>query len=210
MHKKFLYLVVGVILSLSLSIYCSSSSPKKTVPKSNAVTLYGAVTTESALKTIQQIRNLQDGSTTPIYLFIDSPGGEVFAGIKIVDAMQASKRPIYTVDIGMAASMAAWIESFGVKRYMLPHATLMYHNASGGVEGDVVRDRSQLDYLDKVILGMNSNVSKRSGVPLETLLLKENSEWWLTADEALTNHLVDGLVNPVNYPAEQKSDFESN
>jgi ATP-dependent Clp protease protease subunit len=209
MSKSLLCFIMGIVFSFSLGIW-SMPSAKKVVqkPKPNAVTLYGAVTTESALKTIQQIRDLQDGSTAPIYLYIDSPGGEIFSGIKIVDAIQASKRPIYTVDIGMAASMAAWIESYGVKRYMLPHATLMYHNASGGVNGDVVRDRSQLDYLDKIILSMNTNVSKRSGVPLDTLTLKENSEWWLTADESLKNHLVDGIIDPVNYPAEKKSDFE--
>jgi ATP-dependent Clp protease protease subunit len=143
-------------------------------------------------------------------LYIDSPGGEISAGLKIIDAMQASKRPIYTVDIGLAASMAGWIESYGVKRYMLPRASLMYHNGSGGVLGDFVRDRSELEYYEKIELELNQNVSKRSGVPLNIIQSNENAEWWILSDEALKNHLVDGIINTVGYPAEQKTDLDSN
>ena len=210
MTKKIIYLVAGMLVSVSVAIWCSTPPTKKPViPPKSAATLYGAVTNESAFKTIQQIRSFQDGTKTPIYLYIDSPGGAVYAGIKIIDAIQASKRPVYTVDIGLAASMAAYIESYGVKRYMLPHAVLMYHNASGGFEGDLVRDRSQLDLIDKILLDVNTNVSKRSGISLDTLLLKENSEWWLTSDESLKNNLIDGVINPIDYPAEKKSDLES-
>jgi ATP-dependent Clp protease protease subunit len=105
------------------------------------VTLYGDVDERTASIVVSQIQAANRLRTSaPILMFIDSPGGSVLAGNRIVDAMQASRRPIYTVDVEFAASMAAYIWAFGEQRYMMPRAILMLHDAS--LEGD-----GELDHL---------------------------------------------------------------
>lgn len=168
----------------------------------DTITLYGPVNTNSAERVVRKLHELQDKSKKPIYLFIDSPGGQVFAGSKIIDAMMASKRPVYTVDVGTAASMAAFIHSYGVKRYMLPHSVIMFHNASSEYSGDVIHIKSELQLISQFMDQLNANVVERTGVPLKELKEKEGQEWWILAEEALSRHFVDE-VKPMDFPSKE-------
>lgn len=188
------FLLVVCLLAVTLTCSGSVFNRHNTISDNDTATLYGPVTAISAKQTIDRITYLQDKSNDPIYLFIDSPGGEVFEGTKIIDAIMSSKRPIYTVDVGMAASMAAFIHSYGQKRYMLPHSTLMFHNASGGYEGEISKVKSRLAYLLTVMLELNQNVSKRSGISVDELQNKEETEWWILPDEAKQRHLIDDTI----------------
>lgn len=130
----------------------------------NTVTLYGAVNDASAKQVINEIHEKQDGTKNPLYLAINSMGGEVYAGLRIIDAIKLSKRPIYTVDVGVADSMAAWIFEFGKVRIMNPYSTLMYHYISGKHEGTLLAVASQIAYWLQVQEALNVQIAARTGL----------------------------------------------
>jgi ATP-dependent Clp protease protease subunit len=203
-NRKLSFTFILFLLIVLSSVSCSASSYlyKDKITPNDEVTLYGPVNAASATQVIQKIQDLQKFSKTkPIYMFIDSPGGEIFEGTKIIDAMMASKRPVYTVDVGMAASMAAYIEEYGVKRFMLPHTILMFHNASVSYPANMLPHvDSELSMLKAMVADLNNNVVDRSGVPITELAMKESQEWWLLSKEALDRHLVDRVIVIENYP----------
>ena len=190
-----------LILTILLGITCSAASSTK-LSDHDIATLYGPVTSESANVLIQKLH--EDGeysSDKPIYLFIDSPGGEVFAGAKIIDAMKASTRPIYTVDVGLAASMAAWIEEYGVKRYMFPHAVLMFHDASVGYEQDKLSFiGSRVNMVASLVYNFNNDMSQKCKISLNEIMIREDREWWVLSAEAKQRNLVDDVIAMSNYP----------
>ena len=167
----------------------------------SSVTLYGKVTDETASDLIAQIQAANKEKTDkPIILYINSGGGSVLAGGLILDAMEASRRPIITVCTSVCASMAAYIAEHGAKRLMFSHAILMFHEMSAGTEGDLGHMQSMV----AVLVRLSARYEK------ETALLAQLTEieyrahiaanWWLLADEAVAAHLADGLFVASDYP----------
>lgn len=203
MKKNPLLSILFFVLIILGSVSCtaSSQSTKDSITPENVVTLYGEVTAKSANIVIARLHDLYAIPTKqPIYFFIDSGGGSVFAGTKIIDTMLASPRPIYTIDVGIAASMAAFIHSYGVKRYMLPHAILMFHNASITYNSDIVRIESELIMLKSIMVDLNNNVCDRSKVKIEELQARESQEWWILSYEAKQRGFIDDIITVTNYP----------
>lgn len=167
----------------------------------NSVTLYGEVSPENAAKLIAGIQEANEQKTDdPIYLYINSPGGDVLSGGMIVDAMSASRRPIYTVAVGMAASMAAFIHTYGAKRYMAPHSVLMFHRASVGMEDDLSHIAERIALVNRIVAEYEQHLSKLTGLSIAEIQAHENTQWWMLPAEALKNHLIDGVLNPSKYP----------
>jgi ATP-dependent Clp protease protease subunit len=206
--------VLAVLLAFSIG--CShtahpDTSNKTTITDQDSVTLYGPVTELSINKAIRKLHSLQNVDIDkPIYLLIDSGGGDVFAGIKLIDAMQSSKRPVYTVVVGKACSMAAFIQSYGVKRYMYPHAFIMFHNATISVpEGtDMNKIESYVLMVKHVIYNLNSKISENTGIPLRELASREQVEWYLLDEEAMETHVVTDIANFVTFPLRNDSEFQ--
>lgn len=170
-------------------------------PDTNSLTLYGEVSPESAAKLIAGIQTANEDKTdNPVYLYINSPGGDVLSGGMIVDAMAVSRRPIYTVVVGMAASMAAYIHTYGAKRFMAPHSVLMFHRASVGIEDDMSHIAERMALYTRVIGDYEQHLSKMTGLSLAEIQGHENTQWWLLPSDALRNHLIDGVLNPSKYP----------
>lgn len=164
------------------------------------VKLYEEVTEASANRVVDDFRFLSESDNKePIMFYIDSPGGLVFDGLKIIDAMAASGREVHTVNVSQAASMAAFIFSHGNKRIMLPNSVLMFHYASGGYNGSINQISARLNLLERVMTRLEQQVATRSGIPLEELKRQESSELWILADEALEKKLTDE-VKAVYYP----------
>lgn len=193
-----------------LPYFCIPAPPPKqtstpqSITNKDVITLYGKIDGASAAAVINQIHAKQHEGTKlqPLYLVIDSPGGEVQAGLRIIDAIQQSKRPIITVDVGLAASMAAYIFEHGHARMMNPHSTLMFHLASMGMASDLGRLDSQLQYTLKVMRGLNQQVATRSGIPLDEFEKRIIQEWWVLPEEASQSKLVDSInVGFNDYPA---------
>lgn len=198
------HLVLCVLLAFTFSI-ANAQWPEPLIPvvapDTNSLTLYGEVSQESAAKLIAGIQADNEQKTdAPIYLYINSPGGDVISGGMIVDAIAASRRPIYTVAIGMAASMGALIHTYGVKRYMAPHSILMFHRASIGMEDDLSHIQERINVINRIVAEYEQHLAKLTGLSIAEIQGHENTQWWMLPAEAQKNHLIDGVLNPSKYP----------
>lgn len=149
----------------------------------------------SVEKTINRLKELEKKSSDPIWMLIDSPGGDVIAGGMLIAQMQASKAPVYTVCTRLCASMAAITHSYGAKRYALDQALLMYHPASAGVAGQVPNMVSLLTTITRYIDKMNSNIVQRSKLSSDEFSKLVAYELWIDSEDALEKGLVDNIVS---------------
>lgn len=132
-----------------------------------------------------------------IYLYINSPGGSITAGMAIYDTMQYIKPDVATVAIGMAASMGQFLLSSGAKgkRYATPHARVMMHQPSGGIGGTVtdVRINAQLILHMKRVLA--ELIAEQTGKTVEQISADSDRDSWFTATEALEYGFIDHVVS---------------
>jgi len=131
-----------------------------------------------------------------IWLYINSPGGSITAGMAIYDTMQFIKPDVATVAMGMAASMGQFLLSSGTKgkRYITPHARVLMHQPSGGIGGTAtdVRIGAQLImHMKKVLAELTS---EQTGQPIEKIIKDNDRDNWFTASEALEYGFVDHVV----------------
>ena len=130
-----------------------------------------------------------------IYLYINSPGGSITAGMAIYDTMQFVPNDIVTVGIGLAASMGQFLLSSGTpgKRYITPNARVLLHQPSGGFGGTAADIQTQA----KVILDMKQRMAEltaeQTGKSIEQVLKDNDRDNWFTAQEALEYGFVDHL-----------------
>ncbi|WIB78566.1 ATP-dependent Clp protease proteolytic subunit [Curtobacterium sp. MCPF17_002] len=130
-----------------------------------------------------------------IYLYINSPGGSITAGMAIYDTMQFVPNDIVTVGIGLAASMGQFLLSSGTpgKRYITPNARVLLHQPSGGFGGTAADIQTQA----KVILDMKQRMAEltaeQTGKSVEQVLKDNDRDNWFTAQEALEYGFVDHL-----------------
>lgn len=146
-----------------------------------------------------QILEMGD-SPEPIVLVIDSPGGNVFSGEKIISAMESVTSEIYTVCDGLCASMAAIIHQYGTKRFATDRSVLMFHDAAGGLRGRLSEMESMLKMVKRKIEKANHYIANRSKVPYEELVRLESSNYWIDSEDALERGFVDSLVRLKNKP----------
>ncbi|MDQ3308322.1 MAG: ATP-dependent Clp protease proteolytic subunit, partial [Actinomycetota bacterium] len=131
-----------------------------------------------------------------IYLYINSPGGSVDAGMAIYDTMQYVSNDVATFGMGLAASMGQFLLCAGTegKRYALPHARIMMHQPSGGLGGsasDIKIQAEQSLYIKKVLFEL---ISRHTGQGLEQVELDADRDRWFTADQAKEYGFIDHVV----------------
>jgi ATP-dependent Clp protease protease subunit len=131
-----------------------------------------------------------------IFLYINSPGGSVTAGMAIYDTMQFVKNDVATVGMGLAASMGQFLLCAGAegKRYALPHARIMMHQPSGGIGGtasDIKIQAEQMLYTKKKMAEL---IAGHTGQSLEMIEQDSDRDRWFTADEAKEYGFVDEVV----------------
>jgi len=131
----------------------------------------------------------------PVWVLIDSPGGSVLEGAMIVSSIESSQAPVYTVCLRLCASMAAIIHQYGKQRYMVNRSILMFHDASGALEGSVPQMRSRLNWIEGYTNEMDAFVANRTHQTLPEFLAKLGNELWLPALDALKGHYADNLVS---------------
>ncbi len=131
-----------------------------------------------------------------IYLYINSPGGSVTAGLAIYDTMQYIKPDVATVCVGMAASMGAILLAGGApgKRYALPHARVMIHQPWGGVQGQAVDIDIHAREIMRLRQMLNEILSRHTGQPLERIEKDTDRNFFMSAEEARTYGLVDEVL----------------
>ncbi|MER3445794.1 MAG: ATP-dependent Clp endopeptidase, proteolytic subunit ClpP [Candidatus Dadabacteria bacterium] len=131
-----------------------------------------------------------------IYVYVNSPGGHVTAGLAMYDTMQYIKPDVATICIGQAASMAAVLLAAGTKgkRYALPHARVMLHQVLGGVEGQAADIEIHAKEILRVREEINRILSKHTGQPLERISKDTERDFFLTAKDALEYGIVDAII----------------
>ncbi len=131
-----------------------------------------------------------------IWLYINSPGGSVTAGMAIYDTMQFVKPEIATVCLGMGASMGQFLLTAGApgKRYALPHARILMHQPSAGVQGQASDIAIQAENLIKIKQQMAELIAEHSGQPVEQITADSDRDKWFTAEEARDYGLLDRVI----------------
>ena len=131
-----------------------------------------------------------------IYLYINSPGGSVTAGMAIYDTMQYVPNDVATVAMGLAASMGQFLLSSGAKgkRYALPHARVMMHQPLGGIGGTASDIQIQAELILHMKRQMAELIAEQTGQAVETIVRDSDRDRWFTAEQALDYGLVDQVV----------------
>jgi ATP-dependent Clp protease protease subunit len=132
-----------------------------------------------------------------IDLYINSPGGSVSAGLAIYDMMHHIKCDVATICVGMAASMATALLAGGAegKRYAMPNARVMIHQASGGYQGSMADARIYLEEMNRLYDAYIAILAKHTGKDPEQLRRDCDRDHWLSAEESREYGLVDCIVN---------------
>lgn len=164
-----------------------------TIDFNRAVYLLGEVD-GNIQQQINQILELAAQSNEPIYLLIESPGGSVFDGYKLLSAIESSRAPVYTVCMSICASMAAVIHQYGAKRLAFDRATLMFHDAAGGLQGDVKKMTTRLTYLNRILEKVDRYIAAKSKMSYDQFMQLHAYEMWIDAEDALKLHLVDDII----------------
>lgn len=165
--------------------------------KGTAVFLTDEVTAETSNKVIDGIREANHNKPgAPIYLFLDSPGGSVLDGARVISAIQASKAPVYTVCLQICASMAAMILEYGHERYAVDRSIVMFHPASVGTQyqGELDKLVSRFSFLKRFVDKMDYYTASRSGQTYESFKAKSSRELWIDAEDALNGKYIDKIV----------------
>jgi ATP-dependent Clp protease protease subunit len=138
-----------------------------------------------------------------IYLYINSPGGSVTAGLAIYDTLQYIKPDVATLCLGQASSMAAWLLASGAegKRYVLPHARVMIHQPLGGVEGQATDIDIQAREILRLREQLNNILVKHSGQSLKKIERDTDRDMFLTGKQAVEYGIVDEVI--VNRPGKK-------
>lgn len=131
-----------------------------------------------------------------IYLYINSPGGSVTAGMAIYDTMKYIKPDVATVAMGMAASMGQFLLTSGTpgKRYITPHTRVLMHQPSGGAGGTASDIRINADLIMKMKHELSEITAQQTGKTVEQILEDSDRDKWFSAHEALEYGFVDHVV----------------
>ena len=131
-----------------------------------------------------------------IYLYINSPGGSISAGMAIYDTMNYIKCDVCTICVGMAASMGAFLLSSGApgKRFALPNAEVMIHQPLGGMQGQASDIKIHADHILRIREKLNKILAAQTGKPLKTIEKDTERDNFMTADEALAYGLIDKVI----------------
>jgi ATP-dependent Clp protease protease subunit len=137
-----------------------------------------------------------EDSNKDIWLYINSPGGSVTAGMAIYDTMQFVSCDVATICMGLAASMGQFLLGAGAKgkRYSLPHARIMMHQPSGGLRGqaaDIAIQAEQMAYTKKLLSEL---IAQHTGQSVEQVILDSDRDRWFSAQQALEYGIIDHVI----------------
>ena len=133
----------------------------------------------------------------PISMYINSPGGQVYAGMAIYDTMQMISNPISTLAMGMTASFGTVLLTAGTKgqRYALPNATIHMHQPLGGAQGQASDIEIQAREILRLKIRLTEILAKHTGQTIETIESDTNRDYYLNADSAVDYGLVDKVMD---------------
>ena len=151
---------------------------------------------EIANKITAQLLLLAADPDRDIFLYINSPGGSVTAGMAIYDTMQYIKNDVITIAMGMAASMGQFLLTAGAKgkRFALPNAEILMHQPSAGLGGSATDIRIQAQQLIRLKQRMSELIAHHSGQTTEQIIKDSDRDRWFTPVEAKEYGLIDAIM----------------
>ncbi|MFD2830236.1 ATP-dependent Clp endopeptidase proteolytic subunit ClpP [Corticicoccus populi] len=167
--------------------------------KDRIIMIGSAIDDNVANSVVSQLLFLQaQDSEKDIYLYINSPGGSVTAGMAIYDTIQHIKPDVQTICLGMAASMGSFLLAAGAKgkRFALPNAEVMIHQPLGGAQGQATEIEIAAKHILKTREKLNQILADRTGQPLEKIERDTDRDNFMSADEAKEYGLIDGVMDP--------------
>ncbi|RQP23618.1 ATP-dependent Clp endopeptidase proteolytic subunit ClpP [Piscinibacter terrae] len=159
--------------------------------------LVGPVNDQTANLVVAQMLFLEsENPDKDMFLYINSPGGSVSAGLSIYDTMQFVKPDVSTMCMGMAASMGAFLLAAGAKgkRIALPNSRIMIHQPSGGAQGQASDIEIQAREILKLRESLNKILSDRTGQPIEKIRNDSERDYFMSGQEAKDYGLIDQVL----------------
>ena len=167
--------------------------------KNRIVFVGTAITDQTANLIVAQLLYLSnEDSEAPIQMYINSPGGQIYAGLAIYDTMQMISNPINTVAVGVTASFGTVLLTAGTpgQRFALPHATVHLHQPLGGAQGQATDIEIQAKEILRLRTKLNSILSHHTGQTEDKIKEDTERDYWLTAKDAVDYGLVDKVLEP--------------
>lgn len=165
--------------------------------KTRQIILSGEINKELAEKVIRQILVLESDNDNPIYIYIDSPGGDVHAGFAIFDMIQFVNAPVYLIGMGLIASAAALILLAVDKKHRLalPNSQYLIHQPMSGMKGVATDIEIHAQEMAKTRDKLNKIISDATGKPLEQVAKDTDRDYWLNAEESKDYGLVSKIIS---------------
>ena len=166
--------------------------------KDRIILMFSEVNDDLACSIIAQMLYLESvDPNKDIYLYINSPGGSVSAGLGIYDTMRHLKCDVSTICVGLAASMGAFLLSSGTKgkRTSLENSQIMIHQPLGGAQGQATDIEITARNILRIKERLNNILAKNTGKPIETIQNDTERDNWMFPEEALEYGLIDRIIN---------------
>lgn len=157
------------------------------------------ITDQTANLIVAQLLYLSnEDSEAPIQMYINSPGGVIYAGLAIYDTMQMISNPINTVAVGVTASFGTVLLTAGTKgqRFALPHSTVHLHQPLGGTQGQATDIEIQANEILRLRDKLNNILAHHTGQSVEKVKQDTERDYWLTAEDAVAYGLIDKVLEP--------------
>ncbi|MDT1939830.1 MULTISPECIES: ATP-dependent Clp endopeptidase proteolytic subunit ClpP [Carnobacterium] len=165
--------------------------------KDRIIMLSGQIDDNVANAVIAQLLFLDaQDSEKDIYIYVNSPGGSVTAGLAIYDTMNFIKADVQTIAMGMAASMGSFLLTAGAKgkRYALPNAEIMIHQPLGGAQGQATEIEIAARHILKTRERLNKILADQTGQPIEVIERDTDRDNFMSAEEAKAYGLIDEIM----------------
>ncbi len=165
--------------------------------KDRIIFLTGEINDSLSSIIVAELLYLDSQNHEDIYLYINSPGGSITAGLSIYDTMNYIKSDVRTIAVGLSASMAAFLLSGGTKgkRGALPNAEVMIHQPLGGIEGQATDIKIAAERIIALKKKINKILAQNTGQDLTTIEQDTERDNFMTADKALKYGLIDQIIN---------------
>ena len=164
--------------------------------KTRQILLSGEVNKALAEKIVRQLLILEADSDDPIYVYIDSPGGDVNSGYAIFDMIRFVKAPVYTIGMGLVASAGAliYLAAPKEKRLALEHSQYLIHQPLSEWRGTATELEINAREIEKTRAGLNKLIAEETGKDVEQVAKDTDRDYWLNAEEAKAYGLVGKII----------------
>lgn len=163
------------------------------------ILIFGEITDLTSASVIAQLLYLESiSSEKPIYLYINSPGGHVTAGLAIYDVINYIKCNVITIGMGLCASLGAFLLATGNQRFALPNTKIMIHQPLGRSEGQATDMMIVAKEIINTRARLNKILSLKTNQPIEKIEKDSERDYYMTSEEAKEYGLIDEILSKAN------------